>query len=315
MRKALLAVCVVLGLPACTSTEPQSPLLNNERQSVASTLEQKNRLADALIQWRVIQMLDPSSTSAAANIRRLEGKIDKRVKQLKAELTNLEKEGECAKKSCDISDENKNQRKTAMLNILALQPNNVEVKENLRSIIWDRALQDASEKTENIVKYFEENQRKAQKSIALVKLLEQGESFIESKKYKGLLQVAEKLEKSNPGHKDIQRFRFVALNSLGQQQLKSSQLVDGISYLEQAMTVATPAQKKSLQKQVAEVRQEEATSLYEEGLKVFKQDLSKAIAYFKQALAIDSNMKKAQAQLARAEKIQSNLLRIRGLQN
>jgi len=309
MRSLLVTMAVAVTLlSGCLSTEQDSFLLSQDKRvSVAENLTQEGRLADSLVQWQILQALHPRHPEIDFNIERLQIKITQRKAKLMKRLALLQKMPQ---------DANKEERKVLMLKALALTPNDVTIKESLREMIWDKASEEASQKNQTIVKYIEDNQEKAQKSIELASYLEQGASFIESKKYVGLLQLADKLNEVSPDHIDVNRFKYTAYNSLGDGALNEKQYDAAIAHYENAIIFAGKQKKQNLIKKVADLRNLLAVGYFSRGQEAFiRQDLEEAIALYKQALAFDSSYQKAKQQLNRAQTMQANLLKIKRLQN
>jgi len=306
MKRALWAISMTMLLNACMTTSVVHTLENDQRVDIAQRLEDKGQLADALVQWQILSTLYPKEAVVQNQMARLQNLIDERKLSLVQILNDT---------STSATGANSKARKRTLLQVLALTPNDQSIKESLRDIVWENAVEDATEKTETIVAYFEENQAKAQKSIELANLIEQGESFIESEKYNGLLQLADRLQEISPGHKNVKKYKFVALNNLGQEQLKNKKYVTAIDFFEQALDYSAASSQQKLNKQIAEIRENVAEQYFRQGQKAFKQDLSEAISLFKQALEVFPAHAKANQQLGQAEKIQTNLQRIKRLNN
>lgn len=305
MKDRLLLLCIVaLQITACASPQNQLIFDNDTRIALAKSLEQQGRLNDALIQWQIMQTIYPQQSKIRDEKQRLADAIAGQKAMLKQQLANYEE---------STSDANVAKARNLKLKILALTPNDIDIKESLRQISWDDALEDVSEKTENIVKYFEENQIRAQRSIELSNLLEQGQSFIKNKKFQGLLQLSDRLETLSPNHEQVNEFRYLAYKSLGDQQLQENAPLLAMELYEQALPFAQSNNRQSLQKRLSEMRKTEADIYYEQGLKMFKQDLPAAIASFQTALELDPSHPRVKQQLLRAQRIQENLLKIQRL--
>jgi tetratricopeptide (TPR) repeat protein len=251
-----------------------------------------------------MQTLYPRQSNVGDERQRLENAITRQKQLLLQQLADYDDAA---------SDNDIAAARTLKLKILALTPNDIAIKESLREIVWDDALEDVSEKTENIVKYFEENQVKAQRSIELTNLLERGKAFIKDKKFQGLLQLSDKLEALSPKHEKVNEFRYLAYTSLGEQQLQQNAPLLAIERYKQALPFAQPNDKQLLNKRLMEMRKSEAEAYYEQGLKMFNQDLAAAITNFQTALELNPSHPKVKQQLLQAQRIQENLMKIQRL--
>jgi hypothetical protein len=291
-------------LTGCATQQNQFLFNDDKRIALAQSLEQQGRLHDALIQWQIMQTLYPRQSNVGDERQRLENAITRQKQLLLQQLADYDDAA---------SDNDIAAARTLKLKILALTPNDIAIKESLREIVWDDALEDVSEKTENIVKYFEENQVKAQRSIELTNLLERGKAFIKDKKFQGLLQLSDKLEALSPKHEKVNEFRYLAYTSLGEQQLQQNAPLLAIERYKQALPFAQPNDKQLLNKRLMEMRKSEAEAYYEQGLKMFNQDLAAAITNFQTALELNPSHPKVKQQLLQAQRIQENLMKIQRL--
>ncbi|WP_284218246.1 hypothetical protein [Agaribacter marinus] len=301
MKSLYLCLIMSFFLFGCESTPEKQEAMADKRMRIAENLEQQGRWFDALIQWQILYTLYPEQQHISQEIDRLSQQIIKKKQFLKAQYAKIEK-----------SDKTK-AKKDILLGILAIAPNDPEAKEALRQMNWALALKSANAKTKTIVKYFEENQKKAQKSIELTNLLDQGEQFIKAGKYKALLQTADRLESKHPKHAKINHFRYTAYSQIGKQYQDNNDVETAIASYDRAAKYAPKNDDATLSRKILDLRQTKANEYYIEGKKLFKHDLEKAIELFKRAKAIFPEHPKVMGDLVRAERIQKNLLKIKNL--
>ncbi|MEP1445355.1 MAG: hypothetical protein ABJK37_04460 [Paraglaciecola sp.] len=274
-----------------------------QRSPIADALEKQQRYAEALTQWKVLQIAYPDDEVVKQNIHRLELLISDSVIQ---QLAILDK----AKASGDQKLE-----REVYLKILALEPNNQIAIEELRQFEWNYAYQEASSKTANIKKYFVETQQEAKISIQLNNYIEQGKQFVSDKKYQDLLQLADKFENTYPKHLLPNEYRILAYSKLGEEQQKDNNTKQAIKFYKQALKVAAVKGQKlpNLQKKTDQLSGLIANRYLKLANQVFKTDLDEAINYFEQSLKYQPNNNKARQLMQRAIKIRENLLKIQKL--
>jgi tetratricopeptide (TPR) repeat protein len=274
-----------------------------QRSPVAISLENEHRYADALTQWKILQLAYPNDEVVKEHILRLEFLVSERVIEQLGILDKAKAAG------------NEKLERKVYLKILALDPNNKIAMEELRKFEWKFAIEEASSKTANIKKYFVESQEEAKISIQLTKYLEQGEQFIHDKKYKGLLQLADKFEGSYPTHSQPNDYRILAYTKLAESQQKQNSLKEAIEYYKQALSVAALKGEglPNIRKKTDELSELVASRYLKLANKVFKTDLDKAIEYYELSLKYQPNNSKTRQLMQRAIKIRDNLNKIKKL--
>jgi tetratricopeptide (TPR) repeat protein len=303
MIERIICVTTLVLCCSCSTNFADSRALLEQRSPIAISLEDKQHYAEALTQWRILQIAYPKNEVVKNHILRLEFLVSDRVIQQLGILDNAKTTG------------NEKLERKVYLKILALDPNNEIALEELRKFEWKFAIQEASSKTANIKKYFVETQQEAKISINLTKYLEQGEQFIHDKKYQGLLQLADKFGGSYPTHIQPNDYRILAYTKLGESQQKLNNTKKAIEYYQQALKVAALKGEKlpSLRNKTDELSELIANRYLKLANKVFTTNLDEAIKYFEQSLIYQPNNVKTRQLMQRAIKMRQNLLKIKKL--
>ncbi len=304
MIRLLFILVIFFVIASCSSTSTAPNYAEDQRVELAQRLEAEGLLADALFQWRVLRALYSNNNQINDEINRLNSLIQQRKQTL---LTSLERIPTNRKES----DAKKRQK--ILLKILALTPDDIKAKEALRDITWDKALEEASAKKQNIVKYLAENQRKARREIEISNLNEQGQSLIKSGKYQSVLQVAKKLEKLSPKHAQLKTLRSKAYLGMAKLEAKNGPTEKSIKYLEQAMTYMSKEESKKVSKQALSQKEALADGHFEKGLLAIKRNVDQAVIHFQNAVAIYPQHARANKELQRAKVIQENLQKIKNM--
>lgn len=297
-RPALWSCILLLG--GCSSQYSQNNAMLDARAPIAQKLEQQQRLADALTQWKILYTAFPNDPNIQAQITRIEMLISDQLIALFEQL--------------DAAKQKDNQQKirTLYLKILALQPNNQIAKQELREFEWSDALDKADKKTEVINQYFAVNQAKARRAIQLNKMLEQAQQFTQDKKYNGLLQLADKFENEFPDRQEPTQYRVLAYTKLAEANVSKKELEAAIPLFEKAIA-ASQGKNKSLVKKAAKIKNNLSETYLSRGVQVFKTDLDRAIEMFGLSLKYQPDNNVARQQLKRATTVRDNLNRIKKL--
>tara|TARA_R110002167_G_scaffold220507_3_gene425138 strand:- start:201 stop:1127 length:927 start_codon:yes stop_codon:yes gene_type:complete len=303
MIKRIICATTLIFCCSCSTNLVDNQAFFEQRSPIAISLENQQRYAEALTQWKILQIAYSSDEIIKNHIIRLENLVSDRIIKLHVKLDKARAEG------------NKKSEQKVYLKILALDPNNKIAMEGLRKFEWKFAIEEASSKTANIKKYFVESQQEANISIQLTKYLEQGEQFIHDKKYNGLLQLADQFESSYPTHSQPNDYRILAYTKLGESQQKQNSLKEAIEYYQQALRVAALKDKSlpNVQKKTDELSGLIATRYLKLANKIFNTDLDEAIKYYELSLKYQPNNIKTRQLMQRAVKIRHNLMKIKKL--
>jgi tetratricopeptide (TPR) repeat protein len=303
MIKPVICIIMIIFCHSCSTNFTDNNTLLEQRSPIAESLENNQRYAEALTQWKIIQIAYPDDQIVSEHIRRLEFFISDRIIE---QLSLLDK----AK-----SISNEELERIVYLKILALNPNNEIAIEELRKFEWQFAIEEASSKTANIKKYFVKSREEAKISIQLTKFLEQGKQFTHDKKYKRLLLLADKFEKFYPSHPKPNDYRVLAYAKLGESQQQQNRAEEAIEYYQQAISVAAFNDKAlpEIQKKKDKLSRLIANRYLDIANKIFRTDLDEAIRNFELSLKYQPNNIKARQLMQRAKKIRHNLDKIKKL--
>ena len=303
MIKRIICVTTLVFCSSCSINLVDSSALLEQRSPIAKSMENKQRYAEALTQWKILHIAYPNDEIVNDNIDRLEFLISDRIIEQLGILDKAKSAG------------NDKLERKAYLKILALDPNNKVAMQELRKFEWQFAIEEASSKTANIKKYFVKSQEKARISIQLSKYLEQGEQLTRDQKYKGLLLLADKFQVSYPTHSKPNDYRVLAYTQLGESQQQQKRPEEAIEYYQQALSVAAIKNKRlpEIQNKKDELSKLIANRYLNIANKVFRTDLDEAIKNFELSLKYQPNNTKARQLMQRAKKIRHNLMKIKKL--
>jgi tetratricopeptide (TPR) repeat protein len=303
MIKRIIYVTTLILCCSCSTNFVDNSALLEQRSPVAQSLENKQHFAEALTQWKILYLAYPKDEVVNDHIRRLELLISDRVIEQLGILDKAKKAG------------NQKLERIVYLKILALEPSNKIAIQELRKFEWQFAIEEASSKTANIKKYFAESQEEAKISIQLTQYLEQGEQLTHDKKYKRLLQLADKFEGSYPAHAQPNDYRILAYTELGESQQQQKRPEEAIEYYQQAIKTAALDNKKLplTQKKIDTLSESIADKYLNLANQAFRTNLDKAIEYFELSLKYQPDNTETRQLMQRAIKIRQNLMKIKKL--
>ncbi|MBC3766663.1 hypothetical protein [Neptunicella marina] len=295
MMRLLSLLLLVFALAACSSNRLDNQTSELNRVSLADDLEKQGRFYDAWLQWKILTHLDNNNPEYQQNMQNLHNKIKQKSAYLKSRLPANPSE----------------KYKTHYLKLLALEPSNHLALDALRQIQWQQSLTAARQKTKAIKEYFNQVQNKANKSIAQNKYATKAKNAIKQKNFSELLTLSSDYIKRVPDSQLAQDNSYIALTELANQAAANGQTDNALTLLQKSLLIETSLSKKQNIAKINRIKSDKAEHAYKQGLLLFKSNIAQAIVFFKQAINLDPTHYKAQQQLKRAEKIQSNLLKIR----
>ncbi|WP_299075071.1 hypothetical protein [uncultured Paraglaciecola sp.] len=302
MIKPIIYASLLICCSCSTSFVVTNTFLE-QRSPVAISLEEQQRYADALTQWKILALTYPEDEAVNSHVKRLESLISARVS----------KQFRVLKKAQGAN--NKKLQHQLYLKILALEPNNKIAMQELRKFEWQDVIKQASSKTANIKKYFVKSQQEANDSILLSRYLEQGKQFTHQKNYQELLQLADKFEKDFPAQQHPNNYRTFAFFQLAERYQKQKSHEKAIEYYQKALDIAA-LQGKSLpnaQKSRDSLSKSTANKYLKIANSLLKTDLDAAIENAALSLKYQPNNVKARTFMKRALIVKKNLNRIRGI--
>ena len=176
---------------------------------------------------------------------------------------------------------------------------------------WESELANATKKNQAIRKVFVANDRAAKKEIALTTLSKKAQDAQTKRDYTKLLSLMEELESLDSEHELLNKYRLSANLGLAQQSLNEDQTSQALQYFQQASEYASKAQQQDIQRKVKSIQKKKSNNLFVAAMKIFKQDIAKALTLLEQAVSIDPSNARAKKQLLSGQRIQANLERIK----
>jgi tetratricopeptide (TPR) repeat protein len=296
IRLGFVCSVTLLLLSACTSIPINTSSNGAKRQDVAKQLEADGHYYDALTQWKILQLMLPESTQVNEHITRLESLISKEVKGLHAR----------AKRDSSNTQ--------LYLKILALNPHDKQAISRLRDI--KRVATVSHKETKSTRK------KSGRKQVAQTNRQSNESSSFDSEirtlnklgDYQGIIALSNQYLNKHPADKQALRHQFNALQSLANIQLKNNQKEQAVELLAQALTL-DGIDNNTAKKQLSKLKNELSNDYTNRGIKLFKSDLEKAITMFKLGLKYNPENSRASQQLTLANKVKSNLEKIKSLSN
>jgi len=295
-RMFLLAAMVFLS--ACASNVGLNPAFTESRQSIAQSLEKDKSFADALTQWKILKVAYPNNSHINQQINRLEKIIQLKVEKLQASLKKAEKQ------------KNKSKVRVTNLKILALDPDNAQALRAMRHIEGQVLQYAANDKTANIKKYFAENQANAQQSIQTSQYIGKASALQSFSDRQELLTLSNQILKKYPDFKPALEHKYNVLVSLAESQIAKNDIESAVTFYQQAVKLKD---NNNLLSRTTELKNKLSQQYYQNGMKVFKSDLDKAIKLLEASLSYNPKNANAIKQLSRAIKIQKRLNEIRNM--
>jgi tetratricopeptide (TPR) repeat protein len=296
-----LTAAAILGLAACAhAPQPAAPeaapltrsIATGARERLAQALTSQGRLADALVQWKVLLTIDPDNTGYVRQLGRVEQLI-------KTKTSEYLRAGDAA-----LARGDSRTARTRYLATLAIDPANGEALDQLRNLEFERVWSVQSAKLEKLKETADratagasEQERFYFELAAL--LYRQGE-------YADSVREMQKYLNSYPKDAQARKLMADAYGKLAAQQREQGQNLDALSSVEQARRFGaepTPA----LVKDETAARNALANEYYEKGLRLQRTNLAEAIEAFEKALSLNPNHTKARAKLSDSLRMQKNL--------
>jgi tetratricopeptide (TPR) repeat protein len=297
MKKTLSCI-VLLTMAGCAVDNANKVSFLESRQKFASELEQQKHYADALMQWKILQVAYPDDPNVDDNQERLSRLIEKKVAALSSTLLKAQSNG------------NNSNKKLTALKMLALETANTDALDVLREMEWDISYEAASVKTATIKKKYQVKQKKSKRRGDIGRFIALAETYAAEQNSKALLDIADKFIDKFPHHQKALEFRFQALSNLGNELLAKGREEKALEYFEQALVISG-VDKSSLDPKVNSIKKRLSKNYFVRGMKAFKIDINKSVELLQLSVKYNPNDHKAKQQLMKASRIQKNLNRIK----
>lgn len=297
--KLFLVVSLCILTAACSTGVLQSDAMLTSRGQQAIALEQDKRLADALVQWQILQVAYPENDRVLSNISRVTSLIEGNVEKLLSTINQRRKQSRSYNPRVDY------------LKVLALAPDNDIALAGLRDIELKLAYQAASQKTAAIKDSYKVKQITTRKLNEVDSFQERAERYQTQGQTRALLELTDIFLIKNPDHPQAMKYRYDSYVKLGEQELASNKIEDAVEFFDLALSVKGMDNKTLLAKNKL-LKVDLSKQYYLQGVQSIKSDIDEAVVLFQTSVFYDPKNLKAQQQLNRASKIQKNLRRISG---
>lgn len=294
---------LMLMLNACVVTPFEESTFLTSRQALANDLENQRRYADALVQWKILQLRYPQNEVVNNSTTRVAKLIQQKVFKLKESISSSK------------DDNNGRVNRLKALKVLALDPNDNQALNLLRDAEWEVAYEAASVKTAKIEeKYQEKHQEKlqiTQRDDELSRFISLAENYQVKQDFEGLLRTAEQFIAKFPKHQKALEFKYQALVNLGDEQLLNGQVEQAIAYFDKAIAVSD-VDVLALRDRNNSIKRKLSQKYYREGLKLLKSNIDRSVELLQASLRFDPTSSKVKQKLLKAQRIQENLRKIKG---
>ncbi len=314
---------VLAGLAAaCTQSNSEATLSGDfpaDRKKLARQLAKKGDLSAALAQWRVLEQLSPADRSATRERRKLESRIEKKVK------------AGLSKAKADLAKGRSTQAWKGFLKVLSLDPNHAGALAELRAL-ETRRLRRSRSRIVNSLYQKELEAAKAQAEKAAVptkqpgdttekrqtqdsgngrtRSLDRSRDLIEKAAFRESITALERHLTAYPQDKDAQGLLSLSHRRLGLELYEDGKLREALLHLKASRTFgmdADAADADRVRWALSDTKRRLAQESYERGLRAFQEDVDQAIVFLQETLAYDPEHAKAQIFLSRARKIKETL--------
>lgn len=287
--------------PAPAEPEPAARSAWAEKtEKAALALEATGDLARALERWKVLQLLEPDDDHWHEREEGTKRLIAKKSNLLISQAETAAKAGD-AKAASDL-----------YLRVLALDPRDEEAARRLRELEASEIRERERAKVERTAPKSRpaEMQPAAQPAAdsQASYYLETGIELYRQGEYEKSIVELDKYLDSFPDDRRARKHLAEAHVRLGQGDLKAGDTLGAVRHFEEARKSGGDATQAATLLQQAKKRL--ADELYDQGVRVSRTDIGKAIDYWKEAVSYDPNHLAARTQLDRAKRMQEKLKKI-----
>ena len=321
--RRIACLVVLAGLTAsCAQMGPQTALSGDfpaKREKLARQLAKKGDLNAALVQWRVLERVGPDSRGAARERRKLESRIEKKVKAA------------FSKAKADRAKGRSTQAWKGFLRVLSLDPNHAGALAELRAMETRRLRRSRSRVVNSLYqKELEAAKLEARKAAAPAvqpskttkkaqtqdgtnqrsRSLGRSRDLIQKAAFRESITALEQHLTRYPEDRDAQGLLSLSHRRLGLELYEDGKLREALPHLKASRTFGTDADAADAdraRRALSETKRRLAQESYEKGLRAFQEDVDQAIVFLQETLAYDPEHAKAQIFLSRARKIKETL--------
>lgn len=304
-----------IGISGCSSVFLQSatPKLPpaKERIKLAKRYQRDGKLADALIQWKILNILSPENKEYIKQIKLTKSRIKNRVE------INVQ----AGKKA--FKEGNFHAAKLKFLKALALDPDQSSLAFSyLRQLdeknVWEvqsAKLDKLKTKMEEAIKGKVRTTELKQSNMVLQAAaseeeryyFEMGKELLQQNNFVGAIAEIEKYLNSYPDDEQAKTYIAGAYKGAGIEFQKQGNLIKALAFYEKSQSYQL---NKNLDQDIKTLKGELADQYYKKAIRTYRIDLGEAIEYLKTGLAYNPQYYDAKLLLNRLTKMQNNLKEI-----
>ncbi len=312
----IIVVSIALALisTACTTTRtsmqadtPVDFISIEQRKEVANALFKQHDYHASLLQWKILNAIQPDNPEYKNRIRVLEALIKRRSKIYLRNAQNA------------LEDNDLKTAEWELQKVLALNPENNKATEQLKHIEALKAQRKQARKTQRLI-----NKRKQAEKLAVKteipnesnKSDEQSQFYLElgielfnKKDWRGSIRETKKYLSTHPNDKNAIKYLSAAHIEVSKIFEERGHLEPAIQHLEDAVSLDKSLQQKYRAKLI-HLKQKLSASYYIDGIKVYRDNIDQAISYWQRAIEINPQNEKAKIRLRKAEKMKQKLNKI-----
>ncbi len=274
----------------------------DERVSLATRLLDEKKYYRALMQWRVLRIMDPDNRQWQEQVTQLEDIIDRQI----AIHTKLGKKA--------LKRGKKTLATTEFLKALALDPRRQEPRRLLRDLDESTTMAVQIAKLKLLRQRLVRKEKKKEATVAQQQekktqdyyYLELGIDHFKKGDMEDSLIELKKYLATNPADDKARRYVRDANLRLAERREKTGDMENALAYFEEAASNNNTLDPK-LAAHIKDMRIRLAEQYYEQGLKVFRHDIDKAIELWERAVHFDPQHVNARLRLKSAYQLRKNL--------
>lgn len=293
----VLCLIGALALSACANNILVKQYADDQRYDLAIRLEARGEYQNALTQWHILQLIYSNPIEIKQQIARIESKISDSISVLNKELA-------------EQPQLNEGNKKLIFLKILSLDPNNKPAQLALRELSRVSAV-DHAKREQEFAKVQTITNKKAEKKLKQQNIFSnQILELFELNQFEKIVSSTNNYLSTHPENEQALRFQFNALIKLAELQLSVNNYDQAIAFFEQALSI-NGMNSPETETRLKSLKQKLSNDFYKKGMKLFSSNLSEAIDMFKKSVYYDNENVNAVRKLKQAQKIQSNLQKIK----
>lgn len=320
---SVVVLLITLLLVACAELPKLEfrdiPASINARKLKAVTLKEQGHLAEALLEWKILNLLRPDDNAVLYELKATKAAIDRRVGAHITAASEAANEGHA-----DVAY-------IYYLKALALDPNNGEALDQLRAIEAKR-VRDVQQRNTKVL--LERRKIASQRSPAKDpakdrvetyaqvvtqqaipeknKHLESGVAFFKQADYASSIAELNEYYSLYPNNSVAKKYLAEAHLKVANSYQQKGDLLAALSHLQKAR-LYHEGEKVELDSAIEQIKKQLADRYYEAGLRIYRGDVAKAIDYWKRSLSYNANHVKAKLYLQRGITMKKNLDKIERL--